>query len=138
MSVAFSLERIDSINEKSSLGEVAPLIKFKRRKARSLESGEAWPGRSSWHLEATFARSPVAPSNLQQEILAWPILSTLSMRLACGDKSQKTILLRSGNHIHRKSSRSSDLHLPQGGTCPDRPRVPLPEIVDTGRVPAGL
>ena len=70
MSVAFSLESIDSRNEKSSLGEVAPLIKFKRRKARSLELGEVGPGRSSWYLEATFARSPVvhvyqnAPSNL--------------------------------------------------------------------------
>jgi len=38
MLVALSLEEIDSISEKSSLGEVAPLIK--RRKARSLESGE--------------------------------------------------------------------------------------------------
>ena len=64
MSVVLSLERIDSIDEKSPLGEVAPLIKFKRRKARSLESGEVGPGRSSWYLEATFARSPVAPSNL--------------------------------------------------------------------------
>ena len=68
MSVVLSLERIDSISQKGSLGEVAPLIK--RRKARSLESGEAGPGRSSWYLEATFARSPVvhvyqnAPSNL--------------------------------------------------------------------------
>jgi len=38
MSVILSLEKTDSISEKSSLGEVAPLIK--RRKARSLESGE--------------------------------------------------------------------------------------------------
>jgi len=31
-----------------------------------------------------------------------------------------------------------DLHLPQDGTCPGRLRVPLPEIVDTGRVSTGL
>ena len=31
-----------------------------------------------------------------------------------------------------------NLHLPHDGACPSRPRVTLPEIVDTGRVLAGL
>ena len=65
MSVAFSLEKIESISGKSSLGGIAPLIK--RRRARLLESGRVWSG---WYLEATFTRSLVvhvyqnAPRNL--------------------------------------------------------------------------
>jgi len=136
MSVAFSLEKIDSMGEKSSLGEVVPLIKH--RKARSLKSGEGVvrlvPG---GYIHEIACRT--APRNLVTGNTGMAYIEQMVDEIGVwGQKSKNRFYFEVVTTYIENPQGFLDLHLPQDGTCPGRPRVPLPEMVDTGRVSAGL